>query len=147
VDKLIKIVGIQDVQTEIEATYAVEVKTYNLVTGYMSDDCQPYRVAQSAMIWLNNAGEIGEVECIYPRVVEIPPCTMSEQVEKQEGFPKLDITSEASEVCIQHQEGNFTIWFEKDKAVNSQIQAGTITFLLTEGNVLVGIICKDVVKF
>jgi len=144
---LIKIVGIQDVRTEIEATYTDEVKTYNLVTGYMTDSCQPYRVAQSAMIWLSGSGEIGEVECIYPSVVEDSPCRLSGKINKQEGFPKLDITLEAaSEVCIQHHEGDFTIWFAKDKVIDSQILADTVSFLVTKTHELVGINCGNVNK-
>ncbi|PYE41867.1 hypothetical protein HUB98_07230 [Paenibacillus barcinonensis] len=144
---MIKIVSIQDGWTEIEATYTDEVKTYNLVTGYMTDDCQPYRVAQSAMIWLSSSGEIGEVECIFPRIVEESPCKSSGQIKKQEGFPILDITSEpASEVCIQFHEGDFTIWFAKDKMIDSQVQADSTTFLIAEANELVGIICRNVTK-
>ncbi|WP_322908107.1 hypothetical protein [Paenibacillus campi] len=99
------------------------------------------------MIWLSASDELGEVECIFPTVVENPPCKPSGSINKQTGFPILAMTSEpVNEVCIQFHEEDFTIWFVTDKVIDSQIQADAITFLIANANELVGIICGNVIN-
>lgn len=53
---MIKINSIKDIKTEIEISYTPEVKTYDISTTLMTDECKPYRVAESAMIWINEVG-------------------------------------------------------------------------------------------
>lgn len=143
---MIRVMGFNDVQTEIEVSYTAEVKTYNLITDLMSDECEPYRVAQSAMLWLNRNGDIGELECIYPKVVESSPCRFSELIYEQKGLPQLEVTSDDSDVYVQHHEEGYIVWFTKGKVIDSQIQMKNTTFLLA-GSELSGIVCKGVFSF
>lgn len=135
---MIKIKGIKAKDTEIKISFTSQVKTYNIISGFMSDECKPYRVAQSVMIWINGDGYIGEIECIYPTNVNKTQCNYSEKVNQINGLPIIEIYSCDNEAFIQHFEGGFILWLSKDKFINTEVSFKDLTFLLS-GKELVAI--------
>ena len=85
---MIKLLNTIVVNTEIEVSFTPEVKTYNIVTGFMSDNCRPFRVSEHIMIWITEEGYIGEIECIYPETVDTPLCSYSHDLSRKLGFPQ-----------------------------------------------------------
>jgi|LSQX01.2.fsa_nt_gb hypothetical protein len=141
-DEMIKIISYRTKDTNIEITYTPNVRTYNIVSGLMTDDCRPFRIAQSAMIWIDENGYIGEIECIYPIVVEDQICTFKDKVKIFDGFPAFEIPYCDNEVYIQNQVNGFIIWFSKDKEIDTIITFKQLKFLISN-NELVGITCKE----
>lgn len=128
--------------TNVEITYIPAVRTYNVASGLMTDNCRPFRIAQSAMIWIDENGYIGEIECIYPVVVEDQICTIKDNVEIFYGFPAFEVVCCDNEVYVQSQDSGFIIWFSKDKEIDTIITFKQLRFLIAS-NELVGITCKE----
>jgi hypothetical protein len=135
---MIKLRGLQSVDTTVKSTFTPEVRTYNIVSGRMSDECKPYRVAQHAMFWLDDEGFLGELECIYPKVVEQAYCHYSDTLVPRNGFPQFEVLSTDSICAVQHQGNSFTVWFSKDKTIDDEIVSENVHFLFA-GDELVGI--------
>jgi hypothetical protein len=143
-DNMIKLIAVRSEETEIQSTYTPDVRTYNIVSGLMSDDCKPYRVAQSMMIWMTESGHMGEIECIYPVAVEGQMCLFKEIVKELSGFPVFEVLCCDNEAYIQNHNNGFTLWLTKDKEVDTQIEFKQLKFLVAN-NELVGINCKEYV--
>jgi hypothetical protein len=135
---MIKLRGLQSVDTTVTSTFTPEVRTYNIVSGRMSDECKPYRVAQHAMLWLDDEGFLGELECIYPQVVEQACCHHPGNLAPRSGFPQFEILSTDNICAVQHQGNSFTVWFSRDKTIDDEIMFENVHFLFA-GNELVGI--------
>lgn len=142
---MIKIVDSITTDTDVEVSVTPQIKTYNIVTGCMSDDCKPYRVAQSAMMWISENGCLGEIECIYPIVVEDDMCSFRETTTQFTGFPVFEIISCDNEAYIQNKDNGFVIWFNKSKEIDTEILFEQLSFLISEKE-LVGIICKEYIS-
>jgi len=140
-DEMIKIKSYKTKDTNIEVTYTPNVKTYNIVSGLMTDDCRPFRIAQSAMLWIDENGYIGEIECIYPIVVKEQICTFKDKMKTFDGFPAFEIPYCDNEVYLQNQDSGFIIWLSKDKNIDTIITFKQLRFLIANGE-LVGITCK-----
>ena len=138
---MIKLIAIRIEETDIQITNIPEVRTYNIVSGMMSDDCKPFRIAQSVMIWMTENGYIGEVECIYPIEVEKQICLFKETIKQFSGFPAFDVLRCDNDAYIQDQNNGFTIWLSKDKEIDTEIVYKQLRFLVSNSE-LVGIICK-----
>ena len=136
---MIKLVGVQPIATAVTSTITPEVRTYDIVSEMMSDECKPYRVAEHAMLWLDNQGFLGELECIYPQVVEQPLCNYLDEVIPQNGYPQLIVSSCDNVSYIQHQGDNFSIWLAKDKTIDNEVLSGNVHFLFAD-NELVGLV-------
>lgn len=83
---MIRLLDIRVEETDIETSNIPEVRTYNIISGMMSDDCKPFRIAQSAMIWMTEDGYIGEIECIYPIEVDANMCLFKETINRCDGI-------------------------------------------------------------
>ena len=135
---MIKLLNTIVVNTEIEVSFTPEVKTYNIVTGFMSDNCRPFRVSVHIMIWITEEGYIGEIECIYPETVDTPLCSYSHDLSRKLGFPQIEICSCDNEAYIQHCDEGFTIWLNKEKMINKIIDCNQF-LLLVSGDELVAV--------
>lgn len=133
---MIKLVGVQDINVDIKASFTPSVKTYNIVSGLMSDDCQPYRVAQSVMIWLTPEGFLGEIEAIYPPLVSYSLDESLEGIDKQRGFPLFEVGACDNDGFIQHLENGFRIWFSKEKTTSLLISYKNVDFFVAGDKLL-----------
>lgn len=60
-EEMIKLITFKTEDTNIQITYTPDVRTYNVVSGLMNDECKPFKIAQSAMMWVNDKGYLGEI--------------------------------------------------------------------------------------
>lgn len=139
---MIKVVDVCEMNINTDVSFTPEVKTYNILTGKMTDECKPFRIAQSAMMWIDSEGFLGEIECIYPQIVKESLCEKSSNIAKKSGLPKLEIDGCANEISIQHWNDGYIIWISKDKEIDSQIDFDKLVFWISD-NELVAIKCTD----
>ncbi|SFX09788.1 hypothetical protein SAMN04487866_101516 [Thermoactinomyces sp. DSM 45891] len=135
---MIKLTNLRNVSSEINGSYTPEVNTYNIVSGFMSDNSRPFRVSQSIMFWINESGFLGEIECIYPAIVNEWACNYADRCIKEIGFPQLEIITPSNQAYVQSLEEGFIIWFSKGELIDLEIAFSNAVFLFS-GNELVGL--------
>lgn len=140
---MIKVVGINNKNVQFNITYIEQVKTYNITTEFMSNECTNYRVEQSNMIWLNHEGAISEIESIYPKTVQKECCYFAKQIKYLSGFPRLHIIATSDDFCIQHAQNKFIMWFAKEKIIDVHLQSENIDFYIGKDELL-GIHCRKI---
>lgn len=140
---MIKCRELHTLETSILATYDQEVQAYNIITGIMSDSFRPYEVVPDhIMMWVNEEGFLGEVECLQPVLVTAPPCRMREEAVRREGFPQLEILARNRFYMVQHSEDGFVIWIDERREVDTVVVYKTMQFLLS-GQEVVGIVAQQ----
>lgn len=138
---MIKIKDVKKVQTEVEISYTPEVKTYDIMTGFMTDDCRPYKVTISTMLWIDEQGYFGEIECIYSEKVQEFLCRDACNVMEVFGFPQFEVISCDNEEYIQDFEDGYIIWLLNDKLIDTKIIYSDLIFFISDSE-LVGILTK-----
>ncbi|EHC1819165.1 hypothetical protein JT373_002990, partial [Listeria monocytogenes] len=53
-----------------EVYFIDEIKNFDIVTEKMNDNFYTYRLGSNVMMWLNDEGVIGEIECIFPAQID-----------------------------------------------------------------------------
>ncbi len=140
---VIKRIGIHSIEVAVLATFDDVVRTYNIVTGMMSDECKPFEVAiNHTMMWLDNKGYLGEIECRVPSLVEYAPCSASITSELREYFPQFAILSSNNISLAQRCESGFILWLASDKVIDTKIHYKTLQFLIANDE-LVGIVAHQ----
>lgn len=140
---MIRLLEVQKSTTDIEVSMTPEIRTYNIVSGLMSDNCQPYRVAERIMIWLTPTGLLGELEAIYPPTVNKFPCQYEKELRKQDGFPRFEVITCNGEGIIQPLDDGFIVWLRKERTVDLLIEFKQVQFLF-EQDELVAIVTHRV---
>lgn len=133
---MIQLTEIQSSDVDIDVSITPEVRTYNIVSGFMSDDARPYRVAQHVMIWLDPTGFLGELEAIYPLIVHNSPCQYGKELSRKAGFPRFEIPACDNEGMIQLLDDGFVVWLAKEKTIDGQIDFNNVQFLLAQGEMV-----------
>ena len=57
---MLKLLAVHNISTTMLAEYAPDADAYNITSGFMSDDCIPYRLSKRAMLWLDQTGFLGD---------------------------------------------------------------------------------------
>jgi hypothetical protein len=141
---MIKLEEVCRVETHILAMIDDETRAYTIDTDFLSDSCKPYEVARNhTMIWLDERGFLGEIECLAPTIVQKPPCH-AQEVSHQEGFPRLAILSQNNISAVQLIDDGYIIWLEEGKMIDTEVQYKTLQFLFAGGE-LTGIVAHDVI--
>ncbi|MBC1611600.1 hypothetical protein HB910_13795, partial [Listeria welshimeri] len=74
-----------------ENNYEESVQNFDILTERMNDDFIPHRVEQNIMMWLDNHGILGEIECIFPTQIEQQIFLIKEKnTLVQNGCPLID---------------------------------------------------------
>lgn len=142
---MIKLEEVCRVETHILAMIDDEARAYTIDTDFLSDSCKPYEVARNhTMIWLDEHGFLGEIECLTPMIVEKSPCR-TQEVSPQEGFPRLAILSHNNISVVQLIDDGYIIWLEEGKTIDTEVQYKTLQFLFA-GDELAGIVAHDVIS-
>lgn len=126
----------------VSCTYTPSVKTYNIVTENMTDDCKPIQLGNGCCIWLNERGQLGEAECIYPKLLDNGTALYYQQGELVDGVPSFEISPFDADVVVEQIENGFIIWFSRSKQVKQEISQNRISYLLSD-NELLGIVSKN----
>lgn len=139
---LLKEVGLNYDISTVSCTYTPSVKTYNIVTENMTDYCKPIQLGNGCCIWVNERGQLGEVECIHPKLLDNGNSLYSQQSKSVDGVPSFEISSFDAEVVVEQIENGFIIWFSRRKKVEQEISQNGIGYLLSE-NELLGVVAKN----
>ena len=139
---MIKLIGLQSIATTIAAYRTEDV--CDIESGKLSDDCRVYEVvADHAMLWLDKEGFFGELECLFPYVVEQAYCRYPDNLVPRYGFPQLKVLSTDNICAVQDQGDSYTIWLARDKTIDDEIVYGSVHFLFADDE-LVGIKATEI---
>ena len=129
---MIRLIGVHNRDTSIEVSVEITDRAYTIVSGLMSDDGRPYRLAERVMIWLDPVGFLGEVEAIYPPMTTRALCQYEETLQKQGGFPQLEVLAYDNEGIIQPLDDGFIVWLAKEKIIDLEVEFKNLQFLFTQ---------------
>lgn len=117
-------------------------RAYTIESDVMSDDARPYGISGKVMIWLNTEGFLGELEAIYPPLTTSALCQYGERLQKEEGFPRLEVIACNNEGSIQTLADGFVVWLAKEKVIDQEVTFKTVQFLFAQEE-LVGIVARQ----
>lgn len=126
----------------IISTYNPAVKTFNILTEFMNDACKPYQIGKNLCIWLDKDGILGELDCVFPRLISHEKCSLDSIKQRSKGVPLFKLLSANSDIYVQQISSGFIVWIAENKEVTHEIQMGSIKFFLS-GRELVGILSED----
>ncbi|WP_099225447.1 hypothetical protein [Listeria costaricensis] len=116
-------------------SYEESVENIDILTEKMDDDFVPYRVEQNVMMWLNQEGLLGEIECIFPtKLDEEVRLVKRANITVENGFPLIN-TEEIIEVPeVKTFVGNeyFVLYFSELTEYDRMIVANDLSFYLEE---------------
>lgn len=124
-----------------DSSFAEEVKTFNIITSKMDDDCKPYRINQNCMMWVSGEGILGEIECIFPIVtVNLPKC-IEKSVPSCEGFPFVEGLYSDSSTKVYLDDGRFILVFDDSEVATIRYQQDNVCLYASKQSIL-AIECK-----
>lgn len=139
---ILKEIGLNNDSSAVSCTFTPSVKTYNIVTDNMTDNSKPIQLGNGCCIWLNERGQLGEVECIYPKICNNEVSNYLYLGEVIDGTPIFEISSFEAEVVVEQLEDRFIIWFSTKRKVDQEVSQNGISYLFSE-NELLGIVAKE----
>jgi|SRR5690625_1405439 len=101
----------------------------------MNDDFISYRVEQNVMIWLNEKGVLGEIECIFPRQVdEEVILKVNEESKVIRGLPLIDTKKKLKSeyVSVFASDTYFVIYLSKSKQYDKKVISQNLVFYLNQ---------------
>lgn len=135
---MVKVVSFVEREVRVVAQIVPSVRTYDVTTSDMSDDCLSYRVAGQAAMWLTQDGVLAEIECIYPDECASPMCIVPVEVPTRVACPVL-VPGEEGPLWVARHGTAFTIWLARDKVVDQAYRMTRTLELLAAQGELVGI--------
>ncbi|MFD1887618.1 hypothetical protein [Paenibacillus wenxiniae] len=137
---VLNIKAILNVETEVTSLYTPSIKTFNIVTERMSDNCLPIIIGEGICIWLTPDGALGEIECIYPN---ISTDLYSPQIQQKViGTPLFYINDiQSNGICVKEFYEGFIICFSSENEIEIEVIQGNISYFFTQ-NILVAIGAK-----
>ncbi|EGK1804040.1 hypothetical protein IOO85_001014 [Listeria monocytogenes] len=118
-----------------ENNYEESVQNFDILTERMEDDFIPYRVEQNVMMWLNDDGIIGEIECIFPTQIEQQISLIEEEKTfVLKGFPLVDTDENVSipEVKVFKNNKYFILYLSELPKYNKEIISENLTFYVND---------------
>src|SRR5690625_5655198 len=122
-----------------ENSYEKSVENFNISTEKMNDDFISYRVEQNVMMWLNEKGVLGEIECIFPSQVDKEVILkVKEESKEVRGLPLIDteknLKSEA--VSVFASDAYFVIYLSQSKQYDKKVISQNLEFYLNHLEVI-----------
>ncbi|PZL71997.1 hypothetical protein [Enterococcus plantarum] len=121
--------------------YEESVENFDILTEKMNDDFIPYRIEQNVMMWLNEKGIIGEIECIFPmQIDEKISLVESKNSETKDGFPLIDIERpiEVPIVKVFKNKEYFILYLSELEMYDKKIKSKNLSFY-AKGDELIAI--------
>ncbi|EDN9403969.1 hypothetical protein GXD46_08915 [Listeria monocytogenes] len=118
-----------------ENNYEESVQNFDILTERMEDDFIPYRVEQNVMMWLNDDGIIGEIECIFPTQIEQQISLIEEEKTfVLKGFPLVDTDENVfiPEVKVFKNNNFFILYLSESPKYNKEIISENLTFYVND---------------
>ncbi|MHC5218146.1 hypothetical protein ACYSNR_15910 [Enterococcus sp. LJL128] len=129
----------QDLESEV--TYVDEIKNFDIVTEKMNDNFYTYPLGTNMMMWLDDDGLIGEIECIFPEQLDREIFLIEKQgTLMQNGFPLIntEVPVEVSIAKVFKGNDYFVLYFSESETYNKKVIATNLTFYV-DNNELVAI--------
>ncbi|MGX7150326.1 hypothetical protein [Enterococcus ureasiticus] len=122
-----------------ENIYEESVENFDILTERMNDDFIPYRVEQNVMMWLDEEGVLGEIECIFPvQLDEEISLVKSKNTLVQNGFPLID-TEKSVEVPVVRVFKNkeyFILYFSELELYDKSIISKNLSFYINNNELI-----------
>ncbi|EAH2124743.1 hypothetical protein D4873_07820, partial [Listeria monocytogenes] len=121
-----------------EVSFIDEIKNFDIVTEKMNDNFYTYRLGSNVMMWLNDEGVIGEIECIFPAQTDNLITLWEEKnTVVQNGFPMIDtdiIENEAfiPKVRVFNHGDYFILYFSNMYKYDKEIISEKLTFYVND---------------
>lgn len=116
-----------------ENNFEESIGNFDILTEKMDDNFTPYRIEQSVMMWINEEGVLGEIECIFPEQINDEITLISSKiVREQNGFPIININEEirCNEVLVFADDDYFVLYFTNTKEYDMKIISQNLVFYL-----------------
>lgn len=134
-----KVKYISDFIPNIINSYEESVNTFNSLSDLMDDTYLAYRVNQHMMCWINNDGQIGEIECIYPSEIKKEKVLIGKHCLKiKKGFPILDMSSNLIEtsLAVFNSHNYFIMYLSEDNNYSILLETKSLVFYLNGPNIV-----------
>lgn len=134
-----KVKYISDFIPNIKNIYEESVNTFNSLSDLMDDTYMGYRVNQHMMCWINDDGQIGEIECIYPSEIKKEKILIEEHcLQIKKGFPMLDMSSNIIETSLSvfNSHDYFIMYLSEDNNYSMLLEAKSIIFYLNKSKII-----------
>ncbi|MBC2330394.1 hypothetical protein [Listeria swaminathanii] len=121
-----------------EVSFIDEIKNFDIVTEKMNDNFYTYRLGSNVMVWLNDEGVIGEIECIFPAQTDNLITLWEEKnTVVQNGFPMIDTDIVENKtfipkVRIFNHGDYFILYFSNMYKYNKEIISENLTFYVKD---------------
>lgn len=112
-------------------SYEASIMNFDILTEKMNDNFIPYRIEQNVMMWVSEDGLLGEIECIYPKLLDEEVALAKDQYTLEEsGFPLISVEGslEVPEVNVFQGEEYFILYFFELQNYNRIIISDSLTF-------------------
>ena len=139
---MVRVKGYTKSRPHYTAEYASTVKTLNIVSTTMSDNCTAYKESTSCIIWLDENNSLGELECVYPEQVSQLVYGDCEHLPITRLTPVFEIIPEDRSMYIFLQEKHAILLFYNDKTPDKKCIMGDVTFYI-DNDLVVAIECLD----
>ncbi|MDQ1236114.1 hypothetical protein QE450_003612 [Paenibacillus sp. SORGH_AS306] len=118
-------------------TYTPSIRTFNIVTKHMNDECIPYQIGVGICIWLNELGAMGEIELIYPKQTSKHNFFEPNSVEKIIGEPIFSVSeTDYDNVTVEISQDNFVIWLKSKSEFDLKIISENIYYLFQDNKLV-----------
>lgn len=122
-----------------ENVYEESVENFDILTDRMNDDFIPYRVEQNVMMWLDEEGVLGEIECIFPTQLDKEIYLVkNENTLAQNGFPLIDIEKSVKvpEVKVFKNREYFILYFSELGMYNKIVISNNLSFYINNNELI-----------
>lgn len=119
-----------------DSSFAVEVKTFNIITSKMDDSFIPYRVNRNCMMWVSDGGVLGEIECIFPDVIGNFPEYIEKDMPKFKGFPLVESVYSDSSSKVYIEEDRFILVFDDSELATIRYQQDNVYLHASDHSIL-----------
>lgn len=112
-------------------SYETSIMNFDILTEKMNDNFIPHRIEQNVMMWLSDDGLLGEIECIYPKLLDEEVALAKDQYTLDEsGFPLISVEEslEVPVVTVFKGEKYFILYFSELQNYNRIIISESLTF-------------------
>lgn len=128
------------IDPKYEASYIEEVRTFNMISHNMNDDCKPHLESTACMIWVDENGLIGELECIYPIELEDDRGVRELKLEMASGIPCIRVSYQEKAVKLFRDKDNVILFLTDEKKPDKRCRVGNLIYYVT-GNELIALEC------
>lgn len=134
-----KIKQVMQRELKCEVAYVDEVKNFDIITEKMNEDFYTYPLGSNMMMWLDDDGLIGEIECIFPEQSDREIFLMEQTgVSIQNGFPLIntEVPVDVSIAKVFKSNDYFILYFSELKMYDKKIISKNLTFYVNGDELL-----------